>query len=69
MPLGMKVDLGPGDIVLDGDPGPPKGAQQLPVFGPCPLSPDGRPSQLLLSSCSYSDMAFGVKLYKQFWSV
>jgi len=29
MPLGMEVGLGPGDIVLDGDPAPPrKGAQQ-----------------------------------------
>jgi len=29
MPLGMEVALGPGDIVLDGDPAPPrKGAQQ-----------------------------------------
>jgi len=25
MPLGREVDLGPGDIVLDGDPAPPKG--------------------------------------------
>ena len=25
MPLGTKVGLGPGDIVLDGDPAPPKG--------------------------------------------
>jgi len=24
MPLGMEVSLGPGHIVLDGDPGPPK---------------------------------------------
>jgi len=36
MPLGREVDLGPGDILLDGDPGPPppslKGAQQLPSF-------------------------------------
>jgi len=23
MPLGMKVGLGPGDVVLDGDPAPP----------------------------------------------
>ena len=30
IPLGKKVGLGPGDIVLDGDPAPPprKGAQQ-----------------------------------------
>jgi len=33
MPLGIEVGLGPGDIVLDGDPVPPrKGAQQLPTF-------------------------------------
>jgi len=27
MPLGREVDLGPGDIALDADPAPPKGAQ------------------------------------------
>jgi len=34
MPLGTEVGLGPGDIVLDGDPVPPprKGAQQPPTF-------------------------------------
>jgi len=42
---------GPGDIVLDGDPAPPrKGTQQPPLFGPCLLWPNGHPSQLLLSS-------------------
>jgi len=53
MPLGTEVGLGPGDIVLDGDPAPPwKGAQQIPpLFGPCLLWPNGRPSQQLLSSC------------------
>jgi len=42
MPLGADVGLGPGDIVLDGDPTPPllKGAQP-PVFGPCLLWPNG----------------------------
>ena len=31
MPLGTEVGCGPGDIVLDGDPAPPrKGAQQPP---------------------------------------
>ena len=35
MPLGTEVDLGPGHIVLDGDPAPsPKGAQQPPSFSP-----------------------------------
>ena len=34
MPLGMKVGLGPGDFVLDGDPAtpPPKGAEPPPQF-------------------------------------
>ena len=38
MPLGVEVGLGPGHIVLDGDPA--KGAQP-PVFGPCLLWPNG----------------------------
>jgi len=33
MPLGKEVGLGPGDIVLEGYPAPPrKGAQQPPTF-------------------------------------
>jgi len=40
MPLGKKIVLGSGQIVLDGDPTP---------FGPCLLWRNGRPSQLLLS--------------------
>jgi len=53
MPLGMEVGLGPGNIVLDGDPAPPwKGAQQPPpLFSPCLLWPMGCPSVQLLSSC------------------
>jgi len=44
----------PGHIVLDGDPAlfSPKIAWQSPVFGSCPLWPNGRPSKLLLSTCS-----------------
>ena len=38
MPLGVKVGLGPGDFVLDGDPAPPKGGS--PIFGPCILWPN-----------------------------
>jgi len=49
MPLGKVVDLGPGHIVLDGDPAP---TAALPNFGPCPLWPNGHSSQQLLSSCS-----------------
>ena len=42
MPLGTEVNLGPGDVVLDGvaAPLPLKGAQP-PVFGPCLLWPNG----------------------------
>ena len=52
IPVGTEVGFGPGHIELDGDPAPPspKGAQPR-VFGPCLLWPNGRPSQLLLSSC------------------
>jgi len=52
MPLGTEVDLGPGHIVLDGDPAPiPERGTAAPVFGTCVLRPNGRPSQLLLSTC------------------
>ena len=42
MPLGMEVDLSPGDFVSDGNPVPlhPKGAQP-PIFGPLLLRPNG----------------------------
>jgi len=32
VPLGTEVGLGPGDIVLDWDPGPPKKGAQPPHF-------------------------------------
>ena len=32
MPLGMEVDLGPGHIVLDGDPAPPERGTAAPLF-------------------------------------
>jgi len=52
MPLGMEVSLGPDDIVLDGGPAPPpQKGHSPPIFCPCLLLPNGRPSQLLLSSC------------------
>jgi len=51
MPLGTKVGHGPGHIVLGGDPAPPPKWAQPPIFGPCLLWPNGRPSQLLLSTC------------------
>ena len=73
MPLDTEVGLGPGHVVLDGDPatGPPKaeppnirpmfvvvkrldGSIYPPIFGPCLLWPNDRPSQLLLSTCKLS---------------
>jgi len=33
MLLDTEGSLGPGNIELDGDPAPPKEAQQLPIFG------------------------------------
>jgi len=41
MKLGMQVGLGPGDIVLDGDPAPPLPKGITPIFGPYLLSPNG----------------------------
>jgi len=43
MPLRMEVGLGPGDIVLDGSPAPPKGGTTAPptLFDPCLLWPYG----------------------------
>jgi len=47
-PLGTEVGLGLRDIVLDGDPAPPllKG-HSPPIFGQCPLWPNGRTKMLL----------------------
>jgi len=53
MSLGKEAGLGPGHIVLDGDPvGTQPPQQPLPTFGPCLLRPNGHPSQQLLSSCT-----------------
>ena len=44
MSLGMALDLGPGDFVLDGDPvanSPKSGGQTPQIFGPCLLWPNG----------------------------
>jgi len=55
MPLGMKVGLGPGDFVLDGDPAPLKGAQQPPSFRPMYIvakrSPISASAEHLLCVC------------------
>ena len=56
MKLGREVGLGLGHIVLDGDPpsSPQRGTP--PNFGPCLLWPNGRPSQLLLSTCFFANV-------------
>jgi len=52
MPLRTKVSLGPDHIALDEDPAPsPQKGTQPSIFGQFLLWPNGRPSQLLLSSC------------------
>jgi len=50
---GTEVRLVPGDIVLDGAQLPLRKSVTLPalIFSPPLLRPNGRPSQLLLSSC------------------
>jgi len=40
MPLGTEVNIGPGDVVLNGVAATLKGTQP-PVFGPCLLWPNG----------------------------
>jgi len=51
MKLGIQVGLGPGHIVLDGDPAPPRKGHRTPLFSAHVYCGHGRPSQLLLSSC------------------
>jgi len=55
IPLGTEASLGPGDIVLDGDLASPnlRGHSAPPLhFDTCLLWPNGRPAQLLVSSCT-----------------
>ena len=46
MPLGTEVNLGAGDVVLDGVAAPPLKGHSTPFFGPCLLWPNG---------CTYQD--------------
>jgi len=63
MPLGREDGLDPGDIVLDGDPAPLPQRHIAPIFGPCLLWSNGRPSQLLL--CTYwNSSTFGKVMWK-----
>ena len=57
MPLGTKVDVGPGHTALHGTQRLPPPQKKINKSGPqppisaCLLWPNGRPSQLLLSTC------------------
>ena len=51
-PLGTEVDLGSGHIVLDGVQALHERDTAAPVFSAHVYCGNGRPSQLLLSSCS-----------------
>jgi len=52
-PLGTEVNLDPGHIVLDGVPALRERDTATPLFSVHVYCGHGRPSQLLLSSCSY----------------
>jgi len=61
MPLGMEVNLAPGDFVLNGNPAPEKGGTVPIFFDPCLLWLNGRSSQLLLSCCSNKVESVGLR--------
>ena len=48
MPLGTEAGLGPGDIVLDGDPGPPTAPNFRPMSVVAKRSPISATAELLL---------------------
>ena len=48
MPLGKEVNLGPVDIVLDGNPAPQRGTAPRPMFGSCLLWPHGGCIKMLI---------------------
>ena len=56
MPLGIEVDLGPGNIVLDGDPAPGRGT--TPSFRPMSIvakrSPISATTELVIKLCKLS---------------
>jgi len=62
MPLGTEVDLGPGDIVLDGDPAAPtERGSAAPIFRPMSIVPKRSPisatAELLLNFAVCRDAA------------
>jgi len=57
MPLGIEVNLVPGEVVLDGVAAPPK-MGTAPQFSAHVYCGRGRPSHLLLSSCTLCHSCF-----------
>ena len=77
MPLGMEVDLGPDNIMLDVDPAPlHKRGTAPPIFGPCLLWPNVGWIKMLMmdgetdrhSALAYAALAqrHAVKIYSVF---
>jgi len=66
MKLGIRVGLGPGRIVLDGDLAPPPQRAQPPIFGPYLLRPNGCMDHDVTwygARCKY-DLTVGQLLYR-----
>ena len=61
MPLGTEVDLGPSHIVLDGIPAPRERGTVAPLYLADVYCGHGRPSHLLLSSCTVSLLIIAAK--------
>ena len=57
MPLGTKAGLGPGHIVLHGDPARPRSGTAPPQFLAHIYCGHGRPYQLLLSCCLFYEIS------------
>jgi len=50
-PLGTNIDIGPGDIVLDGDPAPPKRGHSPPQFS-AHICCDQTPERISIPLCT-----------------
>jgi len=66
MPLSTEVVLGPGEIVLDGDPGPPKRGT-APNFWLVSIVAKWLPSHLLLTTCNFIDYIIKITIEDYFF--
>ena len=68
-PLGTKVGLGPGHVCYMGMQLPRHKGHSPPIFGPCLVWPNGRPSQLycwalvFVTACGPNDVNYNVSCY------